>query len=316
MSNSKEKKRFGATMLLWLAKGVAALPHWVQFGVIGNFIYFVMRYLLRYRRELIVRQIAGSFPEKSREEVLAIANDYYHTLAESIICTLSLSASDEKQRMEALQIDVPEEIRQLVEGKHFVLFSSHHNMWEYAQFTSLYFNKHHLLCAYHPLSSPAFEEFYYRLRSELSSNVSLAPSNRFLHNFIKHSKTGIDGRQVELGIIADQNAPPRSEDNHWFDFLHRPTLFFEGGEYLAKKFHIPAVYLSMSRVSAGKYRGEIKLVYDGVEQVENHEITERYVRLLEQDIHREPSRWMWSHRRWKYYPDPVTGEAIYCRKGL
>jgi KDO2-lipid IV(A) lauroyltransferase len=116
-----------------------------------------------------------------------------------------------------------------------------------------------------------------------------------------------------LGLIADQNAPPQG-DVHWYDFLHHKTLFFEGGEHLALKFGLPVLYFSMSRIRAGEYRGEVKVVYDGVESVAKHEITERYARLLEQDICREPSRWMWSHRRWKYHPDPVTGEAIYTRK--
>jgi KDO2-lipid IV(A) lauroyltransferase len=72
----------------------------------------------------------------------------------------------------------------------------------------------------------------------------------------------------------------------------------------------------MSRIKAGKYRGEVTLIYDGKQSVEKFEITERYVELLERDIRNQPEGWMWSHRRWKYYPDPVTGEAVYCRKGV
>ena len=126
-------------------------------------------------------------------------------------------------------------------------------------------------------------------------------------------KDGVDGRQMLLGLIADQNAPPQG-DVHWYDFLNHKTLFFEGGEQMAVKFNLPVLYLSMSRISAGKYRGEVILLYDGIESVEKHEITERYVRQLERDILREPAAWMWSHRRWKYYPDPVTGEPIYRRE--
>ena len=89
-------------------------------------------------------------------------------------------------------------------------------------------------------------------------------------------------------------------------FPQSKTLFFEGGEQLAIKFSLPVLYLSMRRIKAGRYEGEVILLYDGDEVVDRHVITERYVRQLEKDIQREPSRWLWSHRRWKYVPDPVT----------
>ena len=118
-----------------------------------------------------------------------------------------------------------------------------------------------------------------------------------------------------LGLASDQNAAPKGEV-HWFNFLNRPTIFFEGGEQLATKFGLPVVYFSMRRIGAGRYECDVPLIYDGTESVEKHEITERYVRLLEQDIQRDPARWMWSHRRWKFYPDPETGELRCNRKGM
>jgi KDO2-lipid IV(A) lauroyltransferase len=66
----------------------------------------------------------------------------------------------------------------------------------------------------------------------------------------------------------------------------------------------------------GKYHCDVVLVHDGKSPVVKNQIMEQYVRLLEDDIRRDPARWMWSHRRWKYYPDPVTGEPIYRRKGV
>ena len=48
------------------------------------------------------------------------------------------------------------------------------------------------------------------------------------------------------------------------------------------------------------YEAEFKLVYDGVEPVAEHQITERYIALLEAMIRESPELWMWSHRRWKH----------------
>ena len=313
MNSSKPKMSFRAWMLWIFCRSVAILPHWLQYGVIGQTIYFLLRYVVRYRRRLIIRQLSDSFPERSEAEIAELCGEYYHTLAETFVGTMTLAGMSEQKKQEVLDVTVPEHIMKVVEGKHFVYLSSHHNFWEFAQFAGLKFTNHLTLCAYHPLTSKAWDELYYHLR--YSKDALPVPSAQLIRYFLQHRKDGVDGRQLLLGLIADQNSPPKGEV-HWYDFLNHKTLFFEGGEQMAVKFNLPVLYLSMSRISAGKYKGEVILLYDGVESVEKHEITERYVRHLERDIEREPAYWMWSHRRWKYYPDPVTGEAVYRRKGV
>lgn len=307
MSGEKSMS-IGARALWLLCRSVAILPHWVQYGVIEPLIYFLLRYVARYRRRLILRQLTDSFPERSREEIAGLCNDYYHTLAETFVGTMTLAGMSYNKKREVLQVVVPEHIMEVVKGGDFVYLSSHHNFWEFAQFAGLAFEGHLTLCAYHPLTSKAWDELYYHLRR--SKDSLPVPSSQLIRYYLQHRKDGVDGRRMLLGLIADQNSPPKG-DVYWYDFLNHKTLFFEGGEQMAVKFGMPVLYLSMSRIGAGRYRGEVMMLYDGKESVEKHTITERYVRQLERDILREPSRWMWSHRRWKYYPDPVTGEAIY-----
>ena len=57
--------------------------------------------------------------------------------------------------------------------------------------------------------------------------------------------------------------------------------------------------MKMERLQRGRYRMSFELLYDGAEEVAENEITERYVRALEQMIRERPELWMWSHRRWK-----------------
>ena len=104
-----------------------------------------------------------------------------------------------------------------------------------------------------------------------------------------------------MGLIADQNPALRANMN-WYRFLHQWTAFFEGGEILAMKYHLPVYYFSPRRISAGHYEASFTLIYDGDSPIAAGEITERYVRLLENDINAHPEMWMWSHRRWKHIP--------------
>lgn len=312
MSSYKDTKMsFGARLLWILCRAVAITPHWFQYGCLGNLIYFLLRYVVRYRRSLIIKQLEGSFPDKSKEEIAKICNDYYHFLAQTFVGTATLAGMKGDKRLEVLELTVSEHIKKAVEGRDFVYLSSHLNFWEYAQFSGLQFEGHKMLFAYHPLSSKVWDELYYHLR--YSEDGLPVPSSQLIRFYLEHRQSGIDGKRMLMGLIADQNAAPKGEV-HWYNFLNRPTLFFEGGEQLALKFHLPVLYFGMSYISPGRYKGEVTLLYDGDEKVEKHEITERYVRQLERDIEREPAHWMWSHRRWKYYPDPVTGEPIYRQK--
>ena len=313
MSSNVREKSLWVKILWVLCRSVAIMPYWMQYGCVANIVYLLMRYVVRYRRSLIIKQLTDSFPEKSLKEIKSICNDYYHTLAEVVVGTMTLAGITKEQKAQLLELELSDQVKEIVKDRHFVYLSSHLNMWEFAQFSNLEFDDHYTLFAYHPLTSPTWEELYLCLRC--GEHAQPIPSGQFMHFFLRHRESGVEGRKMLLGLIADQNAAPKGEV-HWYNFLNRPTLFFDGGEQLALKFKLPVLYLGMSRTKAGRYKGEVTLLYDGEEQVEKFEITERYVRKLEEDIKREPSRWMWSHRRWKYYPDPETGEVKYRKKGV
>ena len=109
----------------------------------------------------------------------------------------------------------------------------------------------------------------------------------------------VEGKNLVMGLIADQN-PPRRPDSHWFRFLNQDTIFFDGGEKLALRCNLPVYFVRMERLQRGRYQMSFEPIYDGVEEVAEYEITERYVRRLEAMICEHPELWMWSHRRWKH----------------
>ena len=144
------------------------------------------------------------------------------------------------------------------------------------------------------------EALYQRLRNgDYATTVSMKESLRF---YLRNRERGIRGKNLVMGLIADQN-PPRRPDSHWFRFLNQDTIFFDGGEKLALRCHLPVYFVKMDRLSRGRYEMSFEPIYDGEEEVAEHEITERYVRLLESEIRRRPELWIWSHRRWKHKRD-------------
>ena len=317
MSNIESKKPkptlgFKARCLWWVCRSVAVLPHWVQYRVLATLIAVLMRDIVRYRRSLILSQLHKCFPEKSEQEIRHIYRESYRTLAESIIHTMNLAGITDEKRRKVIKFNIPDEIREKVQGHHFVMLASHYGPWEYMQFISLHFPGYYEIGAYHPLSNKTWDELFYYMRT-FHDTIPVC-SNNFIRFFVQHRAEGFEGKNLILGMISDQNAPPTG-DVHWYDFLGRKTLFFDGGQQLALRFKLPVTFLSMRRTGVGRYECDLKLIHDGESEVGKYEIMEQYVRLLEEDIRREPSRWMWTHRRWKYTLNPETGEAEYHRKG-
>lgn len=298
-SSIKDRYEQAVAVLLWcLCYLFGILPRCVRYGVFAPFVAFILHRVAHYRYDVIIKQLHDSFPEKSDEEVNEICRRYYNHLAEMIVGTLSLAAMNDKSRRRATELNLTEEFEQMIDGRNVVVLTSHFGFWEIALNLYLYTPKHHIVVAYRPLKSRIMERLYRRLRNY--ERVDVVPSNNFMRHYVAN-RNGIDGRNLAVGLISDQNCPP-TKGCCWHSFLNHDSIFFDGGEQLARKFGLPVYYLELERIEAGRYRHNYTLLYDGVEDVKPHEITERYVRCLERTIVAKPEHWMWSHKRWKNRP--------------
>ena len=286
---------------LWLCAYVfSVLPRWFKYYVVENLFYFLLYYGIRYRMSVVKTNLRNSFPEKSERELAGIRRRFYRTLAEIFVDTLDLAHLTPAKGRAALKVKGLEEHLKRVEGRDWIAMTAHYGCWEYCSFWGLYAPTQIVVAVYHPLRSRVMEALYQRLRNgDYATTVSMKESLRF---YLRMRDNGIPGKNLVMGLIADQN-PPRRPDSHWFRFLNQDTIFFDGGEKLALRCHLPVYFVKMDRLSRGRYEMSFEPIYDGEEEVAENEITERYVRLLESEIRRRPELWIWSHRRWKHKRD-------------
>lgn len=292
--------------LLWVMCWLLSIqPRFIRYGLYVPFVAFIMGRVANYRKAVVMKQLRDSFPTKSEAEINEISRRYYRHLAELVIGTLSLAGMGERRCRKTNEFSFPENFHETIEGKNIVVLSSHYGFWEVAINLYLAVSTHYVVGAYRPLKSPIMEKLYKKLRSV--PGVDVVPSHLIMRHIVAN-RNGIDGKNLVIGLIADQNCPP-TKDCCWHNFLNHDSLFFDGGEQLAKKFGMPVFYMELERVSAGCYRHKYTLLYDGVEEVRPHEITERYVRCLERTIEANPEYWVWSHKRWKN--SPKAGAQFY-----
>ena len=283
---------------LWLgARVFAVMPYWFKYYVVENLLFVLLYYCLRYRMKVVKTNLRNSFPEKSERELAVIRRRFYRTLSEIFVDTINMAYMNEEKGRTVLTVKDVEKHVEAVHGRDWIAMTAHFGCWEYCSYWGLYERSQMLVAVYHPLRSKVMEELYRRLRNyENSMTVSMKESLRF---YLRNRTGGIAGKNLVMGLIADQN-PPRRPDSRWFRFLNQDTIFFDGGEKLALRCNLPVYFVKMSRLRRGRYEMSFELIYDGKEEVAEYEITERYVRRLEAMIREHPELWMWSHRRWKH----------------
>lgn len=290
-------QRIGLEMLWGLARLFAVMPYWFKYYVAENFVFFLLYYCLRYRMRVVKTNLRNSFPEKSEAELLVIRRRFYRTLSEILIDTVNMAHMSREKACSVIGVEELEKHVEAVHGRDWIAMTAHFGCWEYCSYWGLYEPSQMLVAVYHPLRSVIVEHLYRRLRNyENSMTVAMRDCLRF---YLRNREKGVGGKNLVMGLIADQN-PPWRPDSHWFRFLNQDTIFFDGGEKLALRCHLPVYFVKMERLQRGRYRMSFERIYDGEEEVAPNEITGRYVSRLEEMIRERPELWMWSHRRWKH----------------
>ena len=70
------------------------LPSFIRHGVFTNIVYFILCYIVRYRRKVMMGNLERSFPDKSHEELNTLCKRAYYNLAEQIINTIRTQKKD------------------------------------------------------------------------------------------------------------------------------------------------------------------------------------------------------------------------------
>lgn len=266
----------------------------------ADLLYLAVYRIAKYRRKVVRKNIEDSFPDKSTKELRKIERHFYRNFADTVVETLSLphiSDKEMKQRMEFVGIEHID--RLLAEGKSIAVYFAHTFNWEWATSVSLH-------TKLKPSDNVEFGQVYRPLKSSKADNLMLKLRGRFnsvcypkasaLRCLLKARKRGA---LTITGFMSDQH-PSHGDPGHLTTFLNHPTLMITGTETLARKLNMAAVYWDMEKTSRGHYRITVHPLADNVADTEQGVVTEKYTRLLEKTIQRDPSIWLWTHNRWKH----------------
>lgn len=281
---------------------VALLPFGVLF-VLSDVIYFLLYYIIRYRVKVVAQHINESFPERTDKERKRIVKGFYHHLTDYVMETVKLIHISDAQMRKHMTFEGAELIdSSLKQNRSVVAYAAHYGNWEYLTSISLWLESAGgegitISQIYRPLSNKWFDALMLRLRVRFNT-VCFAKKSAFRHLF----KIKREGGAFLTGFISDQR-PSGVDTKHVVRFLNHDTAFITGSETIARKLDADVVYLDVEKVARGKYKTTIRPIYIEGATTENKDsiaITDVYASMLEETINRNPSLWLWSHKRWKH----------------
>jgi len=269
---------------------IASLPFRALYAV-SDFLYYILK-LTGYRRKVVLKNLRNSFPEKSPEEIDKACESFYRYLCDLILETLKTLRMTEREAKEHCVFHKTEWLDKLYQEKKSILIvMGHYGNWEWAGPSFTLNTGFQLVVIYRPLSNPYFEKMMSTMRTKFGTRIT--PVNNTLRDMVANRKN-----LTATAFIADQTAAPESA--LWTKFLNQDTAVFTGPEKLAKKFNYPVVYMNVCRVRRGYYEIMPELLFAEPKDTADGEISEAFTKRLEQEIIRDSSTWLWSHRRWKH----------------
>jgi len=262
--------------------------------LLSDILFPIFYNVIRYRREVVERNLRNAFPEKSPEERKRIAKRFYSHLTDMFVETLkAMHMTPEQIRKRFSVPDTSLTDRYFSEGRDVVALGSHYNNWEW--FSSMQLSmKHRALLIYKPLKNKDFDQYLYKIRSRFG--VTITPMSHIIRDLVKCRSEKI---LTLSGFIGDQT-PPRDDISFWTNFLNQDTGFYRGAEKVAVKYDIPVVLMHIAKKKRGFYEVEYRLISEHPREEEPNAITARYAAMLEEIIRDKPEYWLWSHRRWKH----------------
>ena len=75
---------------------------------------------------------------------------------------------------------------------------------------------------------------------------------------------------------------------------------YVGAEILAKKFDMNILFMKIKKVKRGFYEAEFELLTKEPKSIPDFQITETFLRKVEQQILEAPEFYLWTHKRWKH----------------
>ncbi|MCX6279713.1 MAG: hypothetical protein NT004_16715 [Bacteroidetes bacterium] len=258
----------------------------------ADLVFYVIYYLVGYRKTVVFENLKRSFPEKSENEITRIAKAFYHHLSDMLIESLKAFTMPEEAVVNRYKYYNTEFLDELYrKGQSVICVAGHYGNWEWGGLASGSQLKHKPVGFYKPLSNKLIDDYVQKTRVKGRSKLAS------IANTSDTFKTDW-GEPAIYYMVADQS-PSSPRLALWVDFMNQETATLHGPEKYARIHNLPVVFAYVKKVKRGYYTIDFQMLEADPSKTKTGEITRRFMQSLEKVIIEDPRYYLWSHRRWK-----------------
>jgi KDO2-lipid IV(A) lauroyltransferase len=261
--------------------------------MLARSIYFLLYHIIRYRKDVVLRNLQNAFPDKKPKDIETVARHFYRNYSDVIVemvKTISIDGEALARRIHFSNSHILEDF--LSQGQSVIVMLAHHCNIDWLLLACDIKLKYPMDAVYKPLHDKSLDRLLLETRSRFGAKP-IPAKNTVLEIMKRKQETRC------FAIVPDQT--PRAEDEKfWTRFLNQDTAFFLGVEKIARLTRYPVLFMAVKRISRGHYEASFKLIAEPPYTADDHIITEHYTREVEAQIIDSPADWLWSHKRWKH----------------
>jgi KDO2-lipid IV(A) lauroyltransferase len=257
--------------------------------------YIIIYHIIGYRKKTVRENLALTLRHLSPEERKVVEKKFYHHFTDSFFemaKTLTISDKELDKRLIFENYEVIDELE--AKGKSFILLMGHYASYEWLVFMNRRLKTHKGFGIYKVIKNKYFDRLARKIRGKY--NAHLIGTRETIPTMRQNERDGILGL---YGFITDQS-PKLGSAIHWGNFFGMEVPVFTGGEMLAKKLGMNMVYARVNKVSRGHYSAKFIPIEGDLQDIPNYQVTENYLRILEQQILEAPEYYLWTHKRFKH----------------
>ncbi len=292
--------------MYYLIYGILYLVSLLPFPILylfSDIAAFILRDITHYRKDILRKNLAIAFPEKTIEEREKIRKKFYRNLTDNFIEAIKLLSISKKNLEKRFQAENPEVFDGIYkQNKNTTVILGHFFNWEYANQLYSLKVKQDMAVIYMPLKSQTFDRVFIKLRSRFKTSLVSA------HRYSSEIKSfGKEKPFIEV-LVGDQN-PGVVQRAFWTPFFGIMTPFVKGPEKGAALGRHAVVYCSIKKVRRGYYKSRVEIVTENARETSNGFVTKTMISLIERDLREQPDNYLWSHNRFRH----EYNEALYSR---
>ena len=276
--------------ILWL---ISILPFPLLY-VFSDFVYFLVYRVFGYRTKTVRENLVLVFPEKSTAEIKEIERKFYHHLCDMIVEAIkSITISESELKKRFISPNLNDVLHYEKEGKDVVLMLAHYASWEWFfilnRYTSFRCN-----AIYKKLKNKYFDNLVKRVRARY--DTYLIPMKSAIPEI---TRARVNGEVTLNGFVSDQS-PKWYAAHHWNTFMGIPVPVYTGAELIAKRLDMAVLFVKVKKVKRGFYEAYFETITDTPKEFPDYEITDIFLKKVEEQIYEAPEYFLWTHKRWKH----------------